>query len=987
MANTVLETYTQTPTITVRKIAGAPSGLTDGLRNITGVGTIGVHITTPAVTSPPLTAQDYYWGTAALARFAHLEADKYTPALDGFGAIVRDGLPGAPSLVTDVSFTIANKVLGRFDLPPEDIADSLYMGRFEGAEITVRAFVESPHGVWEVIVLFAGVVQEAVLAGNVVEFRAGNTEATGFEIPLETIDESSMIYSDTLSEGALPEGESGAVAPLCYGRMGIQALDHRHDTLKVPIEEQWAVSRGFVLAPMVGIKVPMVPVPTLADFHQKALGSATFSEARHILFSLGSTAGAEALPWWQWDESEGPDYIRGLDAYLSDPDHEPLFPPEGEYARNPSTTHKLKWAFLFTWDNELAVARPYTKDFSDDQKTAPYFTDENEFAGVWDYYQTFGANAHTVRAADRNARHHVHALERNDPDWAKISTDGNPGWWTGLAQSVVLVGARLTQIATVTSGIPFGTSAGCLNPERAIDGRPNSYATIPLGERLGIQMPSDITPRGEAIAARLIVIGQQNLGQFRIAFRHTPAIVMGTSGLAEWNCIPGGGSSYVNVTPNKGFSTIFLWTPDTHQSTYAPNGRRPRWEMTERHTSDLDNSFAGDIVIWPAAGTSSLIYGVFLEMIFRPSLAEDRDRVDPRFPIQRAFTGVRVSRLAVRITPGASNLLEQEEDVPNAPTTFATGVWGVDQTGRYNPDPTHRVIENPASIIMHAIDYYRDEYANLELGFLAFGSFLNAIIELNNLVPDYTHFDAGFINTNWRLAVIQTQRIGFQAFLDEVARHAMAFTQRHVTADGTPIWRMFVDKTTPTVSEFWRSDTEITPNDVIGEVRVLRSPKSLIRNRFVLRYGMHLPTGKFAHTISCNDTGSSFVADSALYTQACADSRASWQVDREAKLQLPWLWQHRAAEEWLKWQVDQLLNPRVSVVLPCGQNMLDIEVGHFVRLSDEFTAGIGSYPGVVDVDGPLWSGHKFRVVSKTIRYEGDLIQVDLVLTERWVRPT
>jgi len=517
--------------------------LVDGLNNKGARVPVGILIEP----SGQLPAVQWRVGTALLHELPGTEADKYSLAnLTSFQGILKHGATWLQRTPSEASFTIRNGLIFKDGGNEHVEITSAIRGAqtWEGARIVVTGFVEDPGGAeeWATGVLFEGVVQSAQITPDGVEVRCVETQLTT-QIPFEEVSANSMNYSEPNPdpEGAFPEGASGQIAPLAYGRMGMQARDSAHDASS----DTWGDNRGYVLAPALGLKVPMVPVAMLADLHHHRLGDANFSEGGFLLFSVGSTwtgrSGGIELPWWQEDPNPVDGYTQGLNTGAGD--LEDLFPHEALpnslstrwFATTPGGLFKL--SFLFTWNRELGVAMPYCKDMSTDQLTAPHFTTEFAYASIKDYTQKRGVGAHTTKTG-RGSRHHIWSLQRIDPNFV---VHGVPPWgeWTGLVQSVFLQGDQLDEEGGTTGGVVFGTTAGVIDPLACIDGKPGTFAILPVGERLSIQLVAEGPQLGEPMYARVGVITGGATTALQAAFRYTPQHLLvptlGPAERAEWN--------------------------------------------------------------------------------------------------------------------------------------------------------------------------------------------------------------------------------------------------------------------------------------------------------------------------------------------------------------------------------------------------------------------------------------------------------------------
>jgi hypothetical protein len=958
--------------------------------------TFGVHVELQP------SGRDFHFGTAHLEHFAGTEADKYTPALEAMSGIVTDGAPWFDGGVTEVSFAVKNAPVVEDNLAPVEITEQLGAGEvWEGSACTVYMFVAVGGGgseEWLARTVFVGVISKVDNTESVLEFRAVRPEAT-LQIPIEDINGNSMQYNSTTPypEGTFPEGHQGAVAPLVYGRCGMQARDSAHDSSSDP----WGDNRGIVLAPSLGIKVPMVPVPTLADLHSHKNGGSSFSEGQFLLVSLGGTdtgigTGSVRLPWWWEDPNAASGYKRGLNPGTSStsmhfPHHQSPTPLSTRWS---SGNENFKLVPLFSWNQQLGVALPYAKDMTGGQHSGTYFSPEALEASVMDYTQQKGVGNHTANTG-RGTRHYIWSLQRIDPDFTAYGV-GPWGNWTGLVQSVFLQGDRLVSNDDTTEGFSFVTTSGVVDPLACIDGSPHTYTQVPNGEILGIQLVPEGPRLGEPMCARVGMVTGGTTTAMDIQFRYTP------QHLLVPNAAPPGGSRPIwNITA----ATATTMTHHPTLAQYEPypvfnfwgrnedpgltavgwrtsaDSRRPRWEFWESDLLPVPSNFAPEVRITTQNNTAH-IYAMWVEIIYRP---KDIEATDTQRPIwaerQEPIPGGAYWGSYPGVPPwfGFSNL-QQRKQPTKRPTLYATGIWGVDDTLTYQlGGSTNKIIEDPVSISLHVLDHYLNERTGIAVqGPGVFGSFWDAKLAL----------DA--IHSDWRMTVIQPERIPVDAFLREIGRQGMCFYHRtNNWTTGALEWRMFVDETTPSATRQWRSGTDtIGKNDIMrGTLRVTPTPLSDVRNRFTCRYGYHQPTGTFYDELVCSAEGKTLTGgDANDYWDACVDSVARYGVDRDDVIELPWIWQRSIAEEVFRWYIDQRRDIRVGVQLTASHKLMDVELGQFLKLDDDVADVVGKYTGHHQGPGSDWSDVWLNVVSKTTRYEGGQCLVDLVLVEIWKRP-
>lgn len=851
-----------------------------------------------------------------------------------------------------------------------------------GATVTLRVFFEGPDGTVENIVLFVGVVNDFTVTPSGVQFRAEQVALEEIEIPVRAVLPDSMDYGTT--EGQEPKGQRGAVSPIFYGFFDLRALTRAYDASFNNYERH-----NPVFPQLLGHLIPSIPAVLVADLFQWPNdGSPVDSTAKRLLFARGDTENTNTTAIYHRPE----EFLPGATPQIGN-------------------TTVFRYAQMFTWDSELDRATMFVKDDS------PYLDDvkygaEKARAGasVWDR-PTGHTNAtgpgQYVQAWD---------IQRTDPVWPKPG-QAQPDFFAGRCKTVVLLPDSLARNTSATSGVPFGT-INVTNPENVLD-----FSTLPgiLGtyaefdnaaDRLGIQMPSQGPRLGDVLAVRIVVLASMSVSTHtvRASYRHfapsTPTSGLEIDPKPEWGCqqLASPNTHIIEHTQSlstKTWFSFYVWPLERLQFGHTV----PQWEFVEQQGSPVQ-AWAGDVVLTCPEATGTFkdrIYSVWMEVIYRDNVG-----AASKVPGTGDQTVQDRNQLVDRVINGPYGITVRRRDYARVLHRYSGNVQGAAEqpisrqtvhlcgeaqpylgtNDRWKPGRVAAgetlAVHNPASIALHLIDKYQSDYANCETAAATFGSFRQGMEHLETLGtwPAY------------RLSVVVDQRQTLREVFNKLGAHSRSYFSRQYTTGGTYKWRMFVDSYDPAVDfpeRLWRAGETIKVQDVF-EISVDATPLDLIRTSFVLRYGLHLPSGRFAYEKILNKDQTDLATGGADYKAACDTAEQAYggpvasglRLKRQEIIELPWVWFDEVADDQLKYHCNLSRQRRASVKLTGGANLLDVVPGHVVYLENDFVTVLGAYPGLLP--NADWDCHQWHVIGRDVKMGRRGLQVELSLIENLVVP-
>jgi len=904
-------------------------------------------LTVTIVAAGPGGTQSLFFGPAVLESAGSGLPTVYQPLLEFTGTLVRDGAPGVASANTEWSFRILNKTFTTGTLTQKRIGQLIRETYWIGAPVTVTLLVDDD-GTWQSTILCVGYIKDTELTADYAEVRcvAELEEQRESHIP--------KVWEDSLDwgadEGDRPESLAGNIAPFFYGSFTPAAIG--------------MTGISDVAAAALGVKFPMVPLALLTDRYRRPTGSGLGTTARFILLGCGDTE-TPVVRKLYGNSSE--------DTTGDPPPTDDWWYPR-DFVGNPGAdrVHLLR---LYTWDRNTDRALPFAKDQSADMDVAP--TDaQMPYAGGGCWSSEHGS--HTSKTGF-NAKMQTFYLERIAPDWGAVE----PDYWMGLIQSIALPAKKLNEEHTTTASLQFKTTSGVTNPLNVLDDDLATYATVPTGEKLCVTLPGDGPRLGDVIHIRINVLLEagSTSNDARLALRYNP---QGLAALTPcWLTETSGVANVLKLTKN--VSGNYEHHVGVVQKRIGYAAGHSQWDFATLSTSSPIQRYAWDVLVWPNDASSSLrVIRVWLEAIYRPRIA---DTIERREDAEYAITYEQVYNRAARnrlfrtefrtAIVGYTGGIEPEPIRPlGSINVFASGRGPRDELleedWKYGGGP----LETAPQMFWHWLDN-EGKYSAVEGAADTFGSFLDAHAYLDGVIP---------------LVAQSSAHMTTEAFKNVLQAHSKCFFRKQ-PHQSSPFyrWRCFVDTPTPDTDfpeRMYRGDTKKwhpTYDMDLASLRVGFSRLPDIRNRFVLRFGMHEPTRNFAYDRILDGSNTTMASEQTAYKNLCTASVSRYGLDSMETIELPWVWLPAAADEMLKWYADLHCNRRVTVSFRTWVRAHDLLEGHVIRYDDEL-ATFFEYPGL---DGTTsWSAHMFNVVSVRILETVDtMLFVDVDTIEVYKKAT
>lgn len=874
------------------------------------------------------------------------------------GDIVLEGAPAAEVGYNECTVAIRNDVYAAgtvVDWITTFMRDTYVTGQ------QLQVFAWAKEATWQQVMLFSGAIVEVQTTESAVEFRCADIRRDLAQIPALEVTPDGMQYGT--DEGSMPPEAVGTVVPIVYGRCSYEAVTSVASTHPLYQFKGY----GHIIAPALGIKTPCFPLAFIADNYRRRTGDTAAQTMRHALFAFG-------------------------DRNLAAPIQAQVAP-----LRYPDSTSRFKdsyrrqyWTNLFTWDSSLDRALPFIADESTDLDAI-----ELQMDGAGDYLAKRGD---VTGAAFPLAKVHGFFINRTNPGFAAPKR-----LWPAVLQSVAVDAEKLDESkGTVpnAANTPMATTAGVTNAENAFSTDPNTYATIPQGDRLAMQFRPDCSSLGLILSIRVVLLfgsgsaATQTRVWCRTGFGRADSAAPGSTLLPlhemDIDTATGGtdaGADF-NSSSDKIGAYILL---DTRRE--PPYDKWPGWKFVTdcydpvtHNTPTYEQPFA--ILVESKVGTTRLAHA-WLEVIYRPRTqglaAGSGQPDDQRFSRQRTQGQALVSEsdfATIRIT--SRKVANPVETSPPNFKVFGACAYTVkdDASGTFT-GASNRILENPPDICGHVIAAYLGEFAKRAVG-TEFGSFVRARDTLNTLIgPGGTDF--------CRVTAVVDQRTTVKSFFGQMQNHCRGFVQRQPSGSDYQ-WRFFIDSPAPHTdaperlyrtdgwSFGWRDFARVQDRIVVTE-----PPLDEFATGITLNYGFHLPTRKYAYRMFVSPNSDNLLTAGSTYRAACAATRNRLGgLDQTRTVDLPWLWHDKLADALCKYHYNVRSQRYLTVTFICLPQFIDLRPGHVIKFADEIGDRI-KYQGPGGAAN--WNAHYFNVRRVDIIREASLpMHVRVVATEVYSEP-
>lgn len=864
-----------------------------------------------------------------------------------WGDILLDGSPGvdiaqAEALVRIHGGSVATAVA------IDTIAGHLRASYGLAQNVYIFAYAREG-ATWFSRLLFTGLVFDIQITPDGVEIRAADVQKELTEIPTLEVRPGAFFYG--AEEGTLPDQSLGQVVPIAWGRFDPLAVKaaalwpSQHPFVHANTDNQWLV------APMLGFKCPAVPAILCSDNYHKPSGVTPHPTMRQALFAFGDVR-APAIQMRTTGDFRNMRWPRST-SYFKDP------------------VIRLSEVGLFTWDRELDRALPFLSDESTD-----LLSTERDLCGAGEYTAIRGqATAALLKDAQ------IFFVNRTNPNFPN-----QVNLWPAALQSIAVPPEKLSEIQNLTIfGTVNVTTSDVANPFEALNANPDTFASILQGGRLALEMKRTAPSLGDIFFLRVgILLGA---GGTATAIDCSLRYYADHSTLA-WPFQNGDVAADDHPTQTAGFRLVpsfskylvaYFWNPriDAQLPGNALNWRFTHFAADPTNPgSQVPHEYGWDLVIQPTNGTAEVIHA-WIDVIYRPriggivsgialgsnpALGGGRLVVGRGAPWGGPHTGhLRRGSIGSK-SPRPTDPVAEVKPIDNF-TVYISGKSAAldDASGTYT-GTANAVVENPADIAGHVLAKYLGDFSSRAVG-STFGSFVRVRTQLDAKIGG---------GDNYRLSVVVKERTSVRALFDKLGEHSLGFIQRQPTG-AIYEWRYFVDSHQPQTDapeRLYRTTGGLFAwNDFLPEgFRAAITPLDAVASQFVLNYGYHEPTGKYAYSKFVNAAADNLESSGSNYRAACAQSEARYLLRRQFVVDLPWVWSHRVADAAIKWHCNLRREPRVALSLTMPLSYIDLQPGHVIRLDDSIADRV-KYPRP---DGAAtWSSHYFNVVSVGIGKESD----------------
>jgi hypothetical protein len=928
-------------------------------------------------------------------------------------------------------FTILNKeYLGAVSSTPRRVQEIARGNALLGSEVEIYMWINdgdkrSQTDEWIQVTLFKGVVAATEFGHHTHTITCVQTTSGSVACPDLFHDGSLVCSSDSGTPVEIEETKNQAI-PFCIGRMDATALrdwpathpfSYEHDGSGLNGDHQEFYAGYPALFPaMLGVKHPMLPVVVTHEKVDIENDAGTPETARGFVAAYGAEG--------TWDLGCN---VSGLGVGSTDKEMEHRIPSLADYDDGRTATLEtwgMIWTSAFTWQKgkDLSVGTPFNRDM-------------HAFNVGTNGQQLLGAGWHEY-TTPTNAPHGLFF-----PSGASDDAGTDEPKRSGVVQSIALplekIGTLGGELAEHDDPLDGGTKTVSMvntvtDAENLIDSDPLTYCDINSGEQAVLQLRPEADALGQIVQVRIMALldfANSDTDLF-IGFRQSPAYG-GTDNMRwEWNGSNGGtwdsymhgtaGSNLyvkcplsttdhsfvsVNLTPIMfEDDTISVVEQPTDGSAWGVPGFSREWEFMCWGRSAPTGSptpptlkWSPEVVLWAEDTAKKVrVYNVWIEPVYKSRFASTIKKFEDTEsePWTRFVRNTQDDHLPLMFrnrghfapVPATSSNVPTRVETSGRSPLFLCGRGVRDDDSGTITGTARAIIERPD----HVLDVLLRHFGNPSkvTASSTFGSFTDA----GSAVGDID-----------KLALVVTEAGKLSDVVDTVASQARSFAYEGIDLNGTRKWWMFTDADTFTASRLYWTDGFFFKWGRDGGTSGHLAAKNGIRpdsfristtdvddlvTRFTLNYGYHDPTGAFAYKHYVTPDETSLTSDATTYKSLCEDAEdtvanGGYAVSISESFEAPDLWDHDAAEAYLKWLVNQRVNHRVAVEFTTYALALELRPGHIIRFDDEI-GDVHPYPG--KVSGDNWSSHEFLVAETIVNEAGPFVTVTVRCVEHHDSP-